>query len=195
MGERQPAKKADSIEFAHVYYLILDMIGETAFGLGLSQNEYRRWTLSIPEQLKHHWDALDLSDAMLKFEGDGWLVFTPEIRLVNELCCLGIVMVRYFQDDMACPTGQPRASIPALRAAITSGMDLNPSLPNGVHYRRPTSVRLTMQIHNRIYESRYLAFMLILLVTGASRLSPRNIIPSSPPLSQPLIRFSESVFE
>ena len=125
---------ADSISkpaFAWVYCLVLDMIGGTEFGLRLSQEKYREWTLALPEQLRRHWNALDLSDAMLKFEGDGWLVLTPETRLVKELCCLGLVMVRRFQNDMARMTGIDRKDIPPLRAAITAGMDLNLLLPNG----------------------------------------------------------------
>jgi class 3 adenylate cyclase len=117
--------------FAWVYCLALDMIGGTEFGLRLSQEKYREWTLALPEQLRRHWNALDLSDAMLKFEGDGWLVLTPETRLVKELCCLGLVMVRRFQNDMAHMTGIDRKDIPPLRAAITAGMDLNLLLPNG----------------------------------------------------------------
>jgi class 3 adenylate cyclase len=131
LGLRESA--GDSINepaFALVYCLVLDMIGGTKFGLGLSQDKYRKWTVALPKQLSRHWDALNLSDAMLKFEGDGWLILTPETRLVSELCCLGLVMVRCFQGDMARMTGLDLESIPPLRAAITAGMDLNLLLPN-----------------------------------------------------------------
>ena len=131
MRADQPTEDSGVANSALVHCLALDMIGGTRFGLSLTQDEYRAWTLALPKQLKRHWDALDLSDAMLKFEGDGWLVLTPESRLVKELCCLGLVMVRCFQDDMARMTGLTRDNIPALRAAITSGMDLSLSLPDG----------------------------------------------------------------
>jgi len=131
VDERRATENADAAACSLIYCLSLDMIGGTEFGLGLTQDEYRKWMLAISKQLKRHWDALDFSGATLKFDGDGWRVFTPEHRRVRDLCCLGLLMVRRFQDDMASLTGQTRKNIPALRAAITSGLDLSLLLPNG----------------------------------------------------------------
>ena len=59
-----------------VYCLCIDMIKSTKTGLELPTRQFDRFNQELVEQIKPHLEKLELSDALLKFTGDGWLLMT-----------------------------------------------------------------------------------------------------------------------
>jgi tetratricopeptide (TPR) repeat protein len=86
---------------------------------------------ALVEQIAPHLEALGLTDALLKFTGDGWLLMTEKANDVPALCCLATVMASQFQAEMHDRTGIATEKIPPLRQAICSGWDIPVELPNG----------------------------------------------------------------
>jgi class 3 adenylate cyclase len=116
-----------------VYCLVLDMIRGTDFSLSMSQAKSGRFGYAMVEQIKARWSMPDFSKLILKFQGDGWIVFTNDARLVSELCFFGLSMVRNFQEDMSKLLELAPSTIPQLRAAVSFGTDVRIALPNGQH--------------------------------------------------------------
>lgn len=54
-----------------VYCECIDMIGATKMGLNLSTRQLDQFNSSLIGQIKPHLEKLDLTDAILKFTGDG----------------------------------------------------------------------------------------------------------------------------
>jgi hypothetical protein len=114
-----------------VYCECIDMIESTKMGLNLSTRQLDRFNLSLIEQIKPYLDKLDLTDAILKFTGDGWLVMSKGEKSVPALCCLATIMAYRFQDEMSLRTSIRRDTIPPLRISICSGRDIPVELPDG----------------------------------------------------------------
>jgi len=114
-----------------VYCLAMDLIASTETGMRLVTAKLDSFNMSLVEQIGPHLDNLELSDAVIKFTGDGWLVMTDNADNVPALCCLATIMVHRFRDEMSRKTGLSTESIPSLRLTICAGRDLRVRLPDG----------------------------------------------------------------
>jgi hypothetical protein len=85
--------------------------------------------MSLVQQIMPHLQHLGLSDALLKFTGDGWLLMTYKAEKVPALCCMATIMVKRFQQEMSQITGIDVKRVPALRLSICSGRDVSIELP------------------------------------------------------------------
>jgi tetratricopeptide (TPR) repeat protein len=113
-----------------VYCLSIDLIGSTQAGLKLTTSRLDQFNIALVEQIKPHLEKLRLTDVLLKFTGDGWLLMTHKAEKVPALCCLATIMAKKFQDEMSQNTGIDIDRIPSLRLAICSGRDLSVELPD-----------------------------------------------------------------
>jgi hypothetical protein len=113
-----------------VFCLSIDMIGSTKAGLKLPTQKLDKFNIALANQIKPHIEKLDLTDALLKFTGDGWLVMTERVEKVSALCCLATIMANRFQEEMSQTTGIAIDNIPSLRLAICFGRDIFIELPN-----------------------------------------------------------------
>ena len=115
-----------------VYCLCMDLVSSTASGLTMSTARLDSFNKALVEQVDPHLDELGLTEELLKFTGDGWLVMTPHPHKVPALCCLATIMSNRFQEEIATSTGRAIDRIPAVRIAICSGRDIPVKLRNGV---------------------------------------------------------------
>jgi class 3 adenylate cyclase len=116
---------------AIVYCLSMDMIASTEAGLQMTKLRSDRFNLSFVEQIKPHLQKLGLSDGLLKFSGDGWLLMTADEEQVPRLCCLAVILAARFRDEMSEATGMVADRVPSLRLAICAGRDIRVELPDG----------------------------------------------------------------
>ena len=115
-----------------VFCLCIDLIGSTSFMLGLTTPQQDRFNRSLVNQIRRHLKKLELTDCLVKFTGDGWLVMTDKRPTkVQALCCLATIMANKFQEEMSKKTGILVDKIPPLRLAICSGRDVCVELPPG----------------------------------------------------------------
>ena len=115
----------------NVFCLCIDMIGSTKTGLNLSNQKFDRFNRSLVQQIYPHLTKLDLTKALLKFTGDGWLLLTKEAKNVPSLCCLAIIMANKFKEEMEKLSSITSNIIPPLRQAICYGRDIRVTLPDG----------------------------------------------------------------
>ena len=113
-----------------VFCLSIDMIGSTKAGIGLSTQKLDKFNIALADQIKPHIEKLDLSDSLIKFTGDGWLVMTEITEKVPALCCLATIMSNRFQEEMSQTTGITMENIPSLRLSICFGRDILIELPD-----------------------------------------------------------------
>jgi len=114
-----------------VYCLSVDLDGSTDAGIALSTGQLDSFNRSFVEQIKPHLKNLELTDALVKFTGDGWLLMTDDVEDgVPALCCLSTILANGFQDEMSRETGIVIDKIPPLRIAICAGRDLRVRLPD-----------------------------------------------------------------
>jgi tetratricopeptide (TPR) repeat protein len=130
-NDQQPSGHPSQFAARRVYCLCIDMIGSTQAGLNLTTPKFDRFNRSLVEQIQPHLKKLDLTNALLKFTGDGWLLLTDDEAQVPALCCLSTVMANRFKKEMSTLTGIAEDRIPSLRLAICSGRDLPVVLPDG----------------------------------------------------------------
>ena len=114
-----------------VFCLSIDLIGSTTAGLELITQKLDKFNISLVNQIKPHLEKLDLTDAVIKFTGDGWLVMTEEPKKAPGLCCLATIMANRFQEEMSEKTGIAINKIPSIRLAICLGRDISVQLPDG----------------------------------------------------------------
>jgi class 3 adenylate cyclase len=114
-----------------IYCLSIDLIGSTYAGMQLSTRELDRFNVNLVNQVKPHLESLQLTNTILKFTGDGWLLMTEDVCSVPCLCCLGVILTKRFQEEMSISTGIYIDRIPPVRVAICSGRDIQVELPNG----------------------------------------------------------------
>ena len=143
--ERQPA-----VVVRRVACLCVDMIGSTSASLGLISPRNCLFLQAVVAQIEPHLANCGLRDAVVKFTGDGWLIFAPCDRAderppegVCALCSLATVLAHTFRDDVARISGEiaeaadggplPLAldEIPHLRLGMAEGYDIELRLPNG----------------------------------------------------------------
>jgi tetratricopeptide (TPR) repeat protein len=114
-----------------VYCLSMDLIESTRTGLEFSTATLDHFNMSLVQQIMPHLQHLGLSDALLKFTGDGWLLMTHKAEKVPALCCMATIMAKRFQQEMSQITGIDVKRVPALRLSICSGRDVSIELPEG----------------------------------------------------------------
>jgi tetratricopeptide (TPR) repeat protein len=114
--------------FCNVACLCIDMIGSTKFGLKLTNPQHDRFNGALVEQIRPHLKAFELTNSLVKFTGDGWLVLVKtEPEKIQLLCGLATVMAKKFQEEMGKKA--KISKIPPLRLAICSGRDMCVELP------------------------------------------------------------------
>ncbi len=129
-NKREYSEEVSSADL--VYCLCIDLIGSTSFMLGLTTPQQDRFNRSLVNQIRRHLKKLELTDCLVKFTGDGWLVMTDKRPTkVQALCCLATIMANKFQEEMSKKTGILVDKIPPLRLAICSGRDVCVELPPG----------------------------------------------------------------
>ena len=114
-----------------IYCLSMDLIASTEAGLRMITRKLDSFNLSLVEQISPHIEKLELTDSLVKFTGDGWLLMTDDPDNVPALCCLATIMANRFQDEMSKRTGIAMDSIPSLRISICAGRDIRVKLPDG----------------------------------------------------------------
>ena len=124
MENNQHEDSTDKNTVKLVFCLSIDMIGSTKAGLELSTQKLDKFNIALANQIKPHIEKLDLTDALIKFTGDGWLVMTERAEKVSALCCLATIMANRFQEEMSRTTGIAMDNIPSLRLAICFGRDI-----------------------------------------------------------------------
>ena len=115
----------------HVVCLTIDLIKSTPAGMAIRTYELDRFNSGLIEQIKPHLIGLGLDKTLLKFTGDGWIVFSDDAETIPAQCCLAYIMAHRFQREMSEALDVPPNRIPGLRLAICSGRDMLVSLPNG----------------------------------------------------------------
>lgn len=134
----------DSVEL--VLCLSIDLIGSTEAGFELSTQKLDRFNIALVDQIRPHLEKLELTDVVLKFTGDGWLVMTEKPKRASALCCLATIMANRFQEEMSQKTGIAVDKIPSLRIAISLGRDISVKLPDGRKDWVGDSARRSMRI-------------------------------------------------
>ena len=114
-----------------VFCLSIDMIGSTKAGIAMTTAMHDRFNKQLVDQIRPHLEKLDLSNELLKFGGDGWLLMTDDASKVPALCCLGVVMAEVFQREMSEKTSIEINRISPLRVSVCSGRDVQVELPSG----------------------------------------------------------------
>jgi tetratricopeptide (TPR) repeat protein/class 3 adenylate cyclase len=114
-----------------VFCLSIDMIGSTKAGLKFTTKQRDRFNIQVVNQIRPHLEKLGLTQSLVKFTGDGWLVMTDEPDELLALCCLATIMAHRFKEEISEGTGISTDRIPSLRLAIHSGRDIRVELPDG----------------------------------------------------------------
>ncbi|MCK5217595.1 MAG: hypothetical protein KAJ93_07385, partial [Methanosarcinales archaeon] len=114
-----------------VYCLCIDMIGSTKIGLGFTNIMNDCFNISVVRQIEPHLKRYELTDALIKFTGDGWLVMTNKTEKVQSLCNLAITMASKFREDIHELSEIDKKLIPSLRLAICCGRDIPVKLLDG----------------------------------------------------------------
>jgi len=131
MANQKVTVNRDDHKVQLVYCLSMDLIGSTRTGLEFSTATLDHFNMSLVQQIMPHLQRLGLSDALLKFTGDGWLLTTHKAEKVPALCCMATIMAKRFQQEMSQITGIDIERVPALRLSICSGRDVSIELPEG----------------------------------------------------------------
>jgi len=131
MADQKVTVNRDDQKVQLVYCLSMDLIGSTRTGLEFSTATLDHFNMSLVQQIMPHLQHLGLSDALLKFTGDGWLFMTHKAEKVPALCCMATIMAKRFQQEISRITGIDVKRVPALRLSICSGRDVSIELPEG----------------------------------------------------------------
>src|SRR3972149_1650636 len=97
-----------------VFCISIDLIRSTKAGLKLTTAKLDTFNRALVDQIKPHLEKLELTDALLKFTGDGWLLMTDQGEKVPNLCCLSIIMANKFQSEMSRRTNIVIDRIPSI---------------------------------------------------------------------------------
>ena len=104
-----------------VYCLAVDLVSSTKMGFDLSSTKRDQRAKAFRDQIGPHLTALGLTDEVVKFEGDGWLIMTPD--LPSQLGCLALIFRDCLRKEMAASSGLPFDKIPGVRIALCNGRD------------------------------------------------------------------------
>ncbi|MHB8841227.1 MAG: hypothetical protein ACYC56_05475 [Candidatus Aquicultor sp.] len=122
----EPYKKARL-----VYCLSMGMVESNSSDREASKSRHDRFNVLLAEQIKSHSEGLGLTDVLLKFNGDVWLLMTDKAQNLAVFSCLATIMAESFQPHTAQATGIAVENVPSLRLSICSGRDRFIELPDG----------------------------------------------------------------
>ena len=97
----------------------------------MNELAFRRFNRVLVDYIQPKLKAFDLDPAGLKFTGDGWLYFCPDLERTSALVALTMMISKNFQKDVAKGLAIPANEVPALRLAICSGEDESVDFGNG----------------------------------------------------------------
>src|SRR3990172_8380471 len=100
MAKIMEEKRIKHKNMQFVSCLSIDLIGSTKTCIEFSTLNLDRFNISLVEQIGPHLEGLGLSDVLIKFTGDGWLLMTYDISHVPALCCLAKIMASKFQEKL-----------------------------------------------------------------------------------------------
>ncbi len=114
-----------------VHCLCIDLEKSGQAGAAMPTEQWDRFNLSLAKYLRPVVDDLGLQDSVIKFMGDGWLVFSSDVEQVRALCCLALIVARRFQDGLSKSVDMRPEDVPPPRLSICQGRDLLVVLPDG----------------------------------------------------------------
>ena len=114
-----------------VIALVVDLIGSTQIALEMTEPKFRRFNREVINQLWPYLKELDLEDSIVKFTGDGWLIFQKDLEKLRALVALAKILSNRFQADIAAKMEIDKGEIPDLRLAVALAYDDEIVLPNG----------------------------------------------------------------
>jgi hypothetical protein len=80
MGHYNHEHSIEDNSIGFVFCLSIDLIGSTKAGLECTTQQLDRFNISLVKQIRPHLEKLDLTDSLVKFTGDGWLVITEKSK-------------------------------------------------------------------------------------------------------------------
>ena len=101
----------------------IDLIGSTAFGLQLNAGLFRRYNKALAQQIWPYVKQFELESSTVKFTGDGWLLFHPDLEKAHAIVALAKTLSAKFQSDLANTLGMKPNEVPPLRFAVCTGDD------------------------------------------------------------------------
>lgn len=101
----------------------MDLVGSTKIGLDMNEIQFRRYNKAIVEHIWPYLKRFDLEASSLKFTGDGWLLFNPDLDRARAVVALAKTLSATFQREVATKLGVQEEEVPALRLAICTGED------------------------------------------------------------------------
>lgn len=113
-----------------VIALVVDVIASTKFGLDLDLASFRRYNRAFAEQIWPNLKAFALENAIVKFTGDGWLIFVPDLEKTSAVVALAKTLSEVHQKELAATLEIEAAKLPAIRLAICTGDDEEITLSN-----------------------------------------------------------------
>lgn len=121
------------------YCLAIDLVASTAAGQRRSTMENDRFNRALVAHLGEYIRVAELGQTLIKFEGDGWLFMTKDVKLVSALCCVALALSKQFEAQMIrlieADSQQGTTSvipIPPLRISLCCGLDSEVLLPTGL---------------------------------------------------------------
>lgn len=114
-----------------VISLAMDLIGSTANGLKMSDNQFRRFNRALIDQIEAYIENFGLESAVLKFTGDGFFLSHPDLEMARTIVAFAKTISFRFQKDLADTLGIGEASVPAIRVAICTGDDQSIEMRDG----------------------------------------------------------------
>lgn len=114
-----------------VIALVVDLVGSTEQGLKMAEPRLRRFNREVVNQLWPYLREFDLEGSRVKFTGDGWLIFNPDMSRLRSMVALAKTLASRFQADIASSMQVDKTDIPDLRLAMAAAYDDEIALPNG----------------------------------------------------------------
>jgi tetratricopeptide (TPR) repeat protein len=112
-----------------VFCLCIDIIGSTTAGLQMDSRQRNEFNKLIVKQIEPYLAEFELRDALLKFNGDGWLVMRPGEESIPPLVALAKTLCARFQHDIRSRLRSEITQIPGIRTSLFSGHDMAVIMP------------------------------------------------------------------
>jgi hypothetical protein len=106
-----------------VISMLVDLFGATAAGLEMNDLKFRQLNRALITHIWPYAKDFGLENPSPKFTGDGWLFFNPDMEKINSFVALAKTLAYCFQRNMAKELRCRTEEIPAIRAAICTGLD------------------------------------------------------------------------
>ena len=104
-----------------VISLVVDLIGSTKTGLEMHDLQFRNFNRALIGSIWPYFSEFGLVNSTIKFTGDGWLLFNPELEKAHSVVALAKTLAASFQSKLAESTGHTVTEVPPLRLAICTG--------------------------------------------------------------------------